>query len=62
MYWIDGFGGQILIRSKRITDCLNCLNNPEDNSALQLKTIFSSQVSVYNLVSPNNDSRSKAVI
>ena len=62
MHWIDGFGRQILLRKKRVSNFLDILNNSSNNSALQLKAVFTSQLTLDCLISPNDDSRSNAVI
>ena len=62
MHWIDGFSRQIVIRRNRVTNFLDILNNCSNNSALQLKSVLTSQTMLNGVISPNSDSRSNSVI
>ena len=62
MVWIDKFGKQVLVRKNRVSHFLQCLQNSTNENAVHLITIIETEADLEPFTSPNDDSRSNAVV
>ena len=62
MVWVDGFGKQVLVRKNRVSQFLQCLQTSTNETAVHLRTILETEADLEPFTSPNDDTRSNAVV